>query len=144
MKALCQSSSDPVNINNDVGNDLLTHADDERYVYKMLSDPNIQANLSSEAKAVLEAATALLKKSFKYRKTIAQLHPEYHLNTWDMGYYQMNKLIKDCGDLALQEEFKKFRELYRALDEKLYPLVYELGFLKGDPWEYKKFSKSGK
>ena len=144
MKALCQSSSDPVNINNDVGNDLLTHADDERYVYKMLSDPNIQANLSSEAKAVLAAATALLKKSFKYRKTIAQLHPEYHLNTWDMGYYQMNKLIKDCGDLALQEEFKKFRELYRALDEKLYPLVYELGFLKGDPWEYKKFSKSGK
>lgn len=144
MKALCQSSSDPVNINNDVGNDLLTHADDERYVYKMLSDPNIQANLSSEAKAVLDAATALLKKSFKYRKTIAQLHPEYHLNTWDMGYYQMNKLIKECGDLALQEEFKRFRELYKALDEKLYPLVYELGFLKGDPWEYKKFSKSGK
>lgn len=144
MKALCQNSSDPVNINNDVGNDLLTHADDERYVYKMLSDPNIQANLSTEAKAVLDAATALLKKSFKYRKTIAQLHPEYHLNTWDMGYYQMNKLIKDCGDLALQEEFKKFRELYKALDEKLYPLVYELGFLKGDPWEYKKFSKSGK
>lgn len=144
MKALCQSSSDPVNINNDVGNDLLTHADDERYVYKMLSDPNIQSNLSPEAKAVLDAATALLKKSFKYRKTIAQLHPEYHLSTWDMGYYQMNKLIKECGDLALQEEFKQFRELYKALDEKLYPLVYELGFLKGDPWEYKKFSKSGK
>ena len=144
MKSLCQSSSDPVNINNDVGNDLLTHADDERYVYKMLSDPSIRSNLSPEAKAVLDAATALLKKSFKYRRTIAQLHPEYHPNTWDMGYYQMNKLIKECGDLALQDEFKQFRELYKALDAKLYPLVYELGFLKGDPWEYKKFSKSGK
>lgn len=144
MISLCQNSSDPENINNDVGRDLRTHADDERYVYKLLSDPDIQSRLSPEAKTVLDAATALLKKSFKYRKVISQLHPEYHLNTWDMGYYQMNKLIKECGDLELQAEFKQFRELYKALDEKLYPLVYELGFLKGDPWEYKKYIKSGK
>lgn len=144
MISLCQNSNDPENINNDVGRDLRTHADDERYVYKLLSDPDIQSRLSPEAKAVLDAATALLKKSFKHRKVIAQLHPEFHLNTWDMGYYQMNKLIKECGDLELQAEFKQFRELYKALDEKLYPLVYELGFLKGDPWEYKKYIKSGK
>lgn len=112
-------------INNDIEQDLINNADDERYVYKQLQ----QVTLSADAKAVLDKATELIKKSFKYRKTVAALHPEYHLNTWDMGYYQLNKLIQDCGDAQLQAEFKTFRALYKSFEDRLRPLVYTLGFL---------------
>lgn len=115
-----ESSDD---INNEVEQDLYDNADDERYVYKELQ----RVTLSSDAKAVLDKATELIHKSFKYRKVVSEQHPEYHLNTWDMGYYQLNKLIQEIPSLS--EEWKEFRALYKTLEDRMRPLVYELGFL---------------
>lgn len=123
MKALAQGTYNIDDVNNEVEQDLIDNAEDERYVYKLLQ----QVTLSSDAKAVLDKAGALIRKSFKYRKSVALLHPEYYLNTWDMGYYQLNKLIQEIPEL--QEEWRVFRQLYKGFEDRMRPLVYELGFL---------------
>lgn len=93
----------------------------ERYVYKKLQT----VTLSPDAQAVLDKATELLKSSFKYRKQFNQAHPEYHINTWDAGWYQIKGLLKEYDPNGLKE----FNELYKQLEDRMRPLVYELGFL---------------
>ena len=53
-------------------------------------------------------------------------HPEYQVNNWDCGYYQLKPMWKKYKE----KEFKEFRELYLTFRDELKPLVYELGFLK--------------
>ena len=53
-------------------------------------------------------------------------HPEYFINTWDAGYYQLKALWKEY----LPKEYKEFQTLYKKLADKMRPMVYELGFLK--------------
>jgi hypothetical protein len=48
------------------------------------------------------------------------------LNSWDAGYAQLKLVWKEY----FQEEFKEFRQLYKNLEDRMRPLVYELGFLK--------------
>ncbi len=93
----------------------------ERFVYKKLQT----VTLSPDAQAVLDKATELLKSSFKYRKQFNQAHPEYHINTWDAGWYQIKGLLKQYDP----EGLKQFNELYKQLEDRMRPLVYELGFL---------------
>lgn len=112
-------------MNKDVEQDILNYGTSERYVYKLLQDINIQANLSPTAKAVLEKATELLIKSFEYRKDFGFNHPEYHINTWDAGWYQIKGILKEY----LPDDLKEFNELYKTFSDELRPLVYELGFL---------------
>lgn len=83
------------------------------------------AKLSPEANAVLAKATKILKKTFKYRKQFNVNHPEYHINTWDAGWYQIKALAKEYTP----DDLKQFNELYKALGDRMRPLVYELGFL---------------
>jgi len=64
--------------------------------------------------------------SFKFRESFNADYPEYQINNWDCGYYQ----LKAIWSLYMREEFKKFRDLYNALADKMRPMVYELGFLK--------------
>lgn len=123
MLELAQGKLNPADINNDIERDIMMFGEDERFMYKQLQE----APLSLWGRAVLDKATDLLKKSFKYRQAIACLHPEYHLNTWDMGYYQLNKMIKEIPEL--QTEWKEFRDLFKEFADGLRPLVYELGFL---------------
>ena len=52
--------------------------------------------------------------------------PEYHINTWDAGWYQIKGILNEY----LKEDYKEFLELYKILEEKMRPMVYELGFLK--------------
>ena len=81
--------------------------------------------LSPDAQAVLDKATELVKSSFKYRKQFNQEHPEYHINTWDAGWYQIKGMLKQYDP----EGLKQFNELYKQLEDRMRPLVYELGFL---------------
>lgn len=93
----------------------------ERYVYKKLQT----VTLSPDAQAVLDKATELVKSSFKHRKEFNQKNPAYHINTWDAGWYQIKGLLKEYDP----EGLKQFNELYKQLEDRMRPLVYELGFL---------------
>jgi hypothetical protein len=94
----------------------------ERYVYTKLQG----IELSQEAKAVLDKAIELTKMSFKYRELFNDEHPEYQILNWDCGWYQIKGMLKEY----FPNELKEFNELYKALAEKMRPMVYELGFLK--------------
>ena len=94
----------------------------ERYVYGLLQG----IELSSEAQAVLDMAKELTIKSFKYRKMFNEEHPEYQAMNWDCGWYQIKAVVKEY----MPNEYKEFDKLYKALAEKMRPMVYELGFLK--------------
>lgn len=93
----------------------------ERFVYKKLQE----VELSQDAQEVLDKAIELVKSSFKYRKEFNEKHPEYHINTWDAGWYQIKGILKEY----MPNELKEFNSMYKALEDRMRPLVYELGFL---------------
>lgn len=93
----------------------------ERFVYKKLQT----VTLSPDAQAVLDKATELLKSSFVYRAEFDKKHPEYHIMSWDAGWYQIKGMLKEYDSDGL----KQFNELYKQLEDRMRPLVYELGFL---------------
>lgn len=100
---------------------------EERFVnLKLFGENGLYNMLSPLAKEVLDMATELVKKSIKTRQLMSEEHPEYHLNSWDAGYAQLKLVWKEYH----AEDFKKFRDKYKELENSLRPLVYELGFLK--------------
>ena len=99
---------------------------DERFVYKKLFQEGIYEKLSEDAKEVLNIATELLRKSISERKLLSEEHPEYHLGAWDAGYAQMKLVWKEY----FKDEFEKFRKKYKEFEDRLRPMVYELGFLR--------------
>lgn len=103
-------------------NDARTSSD--RHVYKLLHGPeNIYSKLSPDAKLVLDKASQLVESSLEMRQIMA--NNENHLNSWDAGYAQLKLVWKEY----FPEEFKEFRQLYKNLEDRMRPLVYELGFL---------------
>lgn len=103
-------------------NDARTSPD--RHVYKLLHGPeNIYDKLSPDAKAVLDKATELVERSLEMRQIMA--NNENHLNSWDAGYAQLKLVWKEY----FPEDFKEFRQMYKTLEDRMRPLVYELGFL---------------
>ena len=98
----------------------------ERYVFNLLQKPEIQQHLSDTAKQLLSMATEMTVKSMKYRTLFESDHPDYHIHTWDAGYYQLKNLWKEY----LPEDFKRFRDLFKQFGNELRPLVYSLGFLR--------------
>lgn len=103
-------------------NDARTSSD--RYVYKLLfGEERVYDKLSPDAKLVLDKATDLVEKSMELRKTMA--NDENHLDSWDAGYAQLKLVWKEY----FQKDFKEFRQLYKNLEDRMRPLVYELGFL---------------
>jgi hypothetical protein len=98
------------------------NVEENRYVFNLLQN----INLSKEAKAVLDKADDLVIKTFPYRKLFNSEHPEYQVNNWDCGWYQIKAVCKEYK----ANELKEFNEMYKALTSKMRPMVYELGFLK--------------
>ena len=98
------------------------HSSSERFVYTKLQD----ISLSPEAQDVMDIANDIVRKTFKYRTQFNKEHPEYQINNWDCGFYQIKKLCKEY----MPELLKEFKEVYKALADKMRPMVYELGFLK--------------
>ena len=97
-----------------------------RYVYVKLFGEGVYDLLSDDAKEVLDMATELVKKSISMRKAMSDTHPEYHLNSWDAGYAQLKLVWKQY----FKDDFDAFRKAYTRLEDRMRPLVYELGFLK--------------
>jgi hypothetical protein len=97
---------------------------DDRHVYKLLfGEERIYDKLSDDAKVVLDKATELVERSMELRQVIA--NNENHLDSWDAGYAQLKLVWKEY----FQEDFQEFRQLYKNLENRMRPLVYELGFL---------------
>jgi hypothetical protein len=107
---------------NELHRDAVT--DSDRYVHTLLfGEEGIYNQLSDEAKDVLDSATNLVKLSFGMRRNFAD--DANHLNSWDAGYAQLKLLWKEY----YPEQFKEFRTKYKVLEDKMRPMVYELGFL---------------
>jgi hypothetical protein len=121
------SKEEMMNLSNDSNytelyNDART--DDNRYVYNLLfGKQNIYEQLSPDAKLVLDKATDLTRMSMTMRSYFAD--DQNHLNSWDAGYAQLKLVWKEY----FTEEFKEFRQLYKNLEDRMRPLIYELGFL---------------
>lgn len=106
----------------DLYNDART--DSDRYVHKLLfGEERIYDKLSPDAKLVLDKATELVRKSMSMREIFAT--DENHLKSWDAGYAQLKLLWKE----HYEDDFKEFRQMYKNLEDRMRPLVYELGFL---------------
>lgn len=104
-------------------NDARTSSD--RHVYNLLfGEERIYDKLSDDARAVLDKATELVEQSLQMRQVMADDHN--HLDSWDSGYAQLKLVWKEY----FPEDFKEFRNMYKGLEDRMRPLVYELGFLK--------------
>ena len=98
--------------------------DSDRYVYTLLfGEEDIYNQLSDEAKDVLDSASNLVRLSLEMRRNFAD--DTNQLNSWDAGYAQLKLLWKEY----YPEQFKEFRAKYKVLEDKMRPMVYELGFL---------------
>ncbi|MDQ6755813.1 MAG: hypothetical protein M3004_02660, partial [Bacteroidota bacterium] len=87
--------------------------------------------LSKEAIDVLNAGRVLWQAYFA-NTDVRTVRDELKLNRPDVGWYQIRKALQarnSSGDFT-PVSFKPFEEAYKALTEKLQPMVYELGFLK--------------
>lgn len=94
-------------------------------------NPRNDEHLSTEAQQVLAEGKKLWQQYFT-TTDVAIVREELKLNRADVGWYQIRKALQarnSSGDYA-PVNFKPFEEAYKALTEKLQPLVYELGFLK--------------
>jgi hypothetical protein len=107
--------------NDEVYNDVISDLE-ESFVYELLT----KVSLSKEALDVLNIAKELLKETFKFRKEFNVNEPKYQINNWDAGWYQIKALIKFCNKSGLD----KFNSAFKILEDKMRPLIYELGFLK--------------
>ena len=87
--------------------------------------------LSVEAQSVLDEGKKLWQAYFAHTD-VRSVRDELKLNRPDVGWYQIRKALEArnaSGDFP-PVDFKPFQESYKALTEKLRPMVYELGFLK--------------
>lgn len=91
------------------------------YVSTMMRVP-----MGVEAKALIDAGNDLLAISMEKREMFSRLHPEYHLNAWDAGYFQLKHLWRE----HYKEEHDELSRLRKELEKSLIPRVYSLGFLR--------------
>lgn len=88
------------------------NAGEERYVYRYLHTENAQKiELSDEARELLLAGEEFVRATFLKRFLTAQDHPEWHLMTWDAGYYQAYKIY------TANKDNEKISTAYQYLDE---------------------------
>ncbi len=88
------------------------------------NDSCIRGNVLAEGKKLWQAYFA--------QTDVRSVRDELKLNRADVGWYQIRKALQarnTSGDFV-PVNFKPFEEAYKALTEKLQPMVYELGFLK--------------
>lgn len=105
-----------------------TKGQKDRHVYLELEKLIAGNKLSPEALAVLEAGRKLFRDTFPIRAKLHSQFPEYHLNAWDAGYWQLRTALERAGMGSMLEDLKA---KYEALENRMRPLVYELGFLRG-------------
>jgi len=65
-------------------------------------------------------------KTFEYRELADDAHPEWHINTWDAGWYQIKLLLK----AYMPDELKAFRRQYKSFEDRMREGVYTFEFLR--------------
>ncbi len=97
----------------------------ERHVYTWLQG----RQLSPHAQALLDAGRELMRATYAKRFIADSEHPEWHLMTWDAGYYQAYKITT-----MYREEFAEVMAALdvarRVLEAKLRTQVYKDGILE--------------
>ena len=83
-------------------------------------------NLTTEGQAVLDAFKKCMVASASARMQYDKDHKELQVLRWDCGWRQLKKLFEE----ACPAEFAELKAKFKALKEKMLPMVYELGFLK--------------
>lgn len=93
---------------------------DERFVYKYI----LSNKFSNEAEDLLDIGRELVNQTFTKRFIANEEHPEWHLMTWDAGYYQSYKITTMFKDnfSEIMNEFTKKREV---LETKIRKSVYK-------------------
>lgn len=98
--------------------------DCERFVAAHLAEWS--AHFSPEGREVLRLAREIAIASYTHRAVFAAERPELQLLRWDAGWYQ----IKPLAQLLLPKRYAEFQTAFKALSNRLRPLVYTLGFLR--------------
>jgi len=96
--------------------------DHDRFIYNKLQE----LTFSEDAQEVLDKAIEIVIKTFPYREQLHEEHPEYHLNTWDAGWYQIKKVLNNY----MKDELEEFTTLYKKFEDRMREGVYKFGFLK--------------
>lgn len=95
---------------------------EDRYAYSILQ----KISLSDDARAVLEAAREMMRKSMSMRKVYHENNPKYHLNAWDAGWAQLKPMFKEY----FKEDSENFLKKYKEFEKRMREGVYKFGFLK--------------
>lgn len=105
---------------------------EERFVYKYLhNESNRKINLSSEARELLLAGEEFVRACFAKRYITDMSHPEWHLMTWDAGYYQSYKIYtENKNDMNISEAYHRLDLARTKLEAKIRAQVYKDGILK--------------
>lgn len=107
--------------NTDCYEDCITSEDS--FTYNKLTER--ADTLTDTAIKVLSAGRNLIINSFQYRELFNDSHPEYQINNWDAGWYQIKVLLKEF----MPDDLKTFRALHKQLGDKIRQQLYELGIL---------------
>lgn len=82
-------------------------------------------NFSNEAKEVLRLAKLVWKDTLTKRPLMFDDFPEYYLNAWDAGWFQ----IKKINERYPSKHYQEFKIAFQKLKEKISKNVYRLGML---------------
>lgn len=75
---------------------------------------------------LLDLYGELFVKTLKLRQEFNSRYPEYQVENWDAGFYQIKWLIKDNS----LEDFRQFQKLYKDYEENIRYLIHDCGYLK--------------
>jgi hypothetical protein len=104
----------------------------ERFESDFMVQYMADKTFSTEAQAVLDEGRKLWRAYFAHTD-VRSVRDELKLNRPDVGWYQIRKALQarnSSGDFA-PVSFEGFEGAYKELTEKLRPMVYEKGFLRG-------------
>lgn len=95
----------------------------DKFIY---SDAISKIKFPKESQKVLDNGIKLVEESFKYRSEFNHIYPEYNINTWDAGWYQIKGMLK----IYMKKDLEDFNKYMSELEEKMRNMIYELGFLR--------------
>lgn len=119
------SNEQMLQLANENGFDELYHdanGDHDRFVFNKIQE----SSFSKDAADVYNKACELVINTFPYRQLLHEEHPEWHLHTWDAGWYQIKLILKKY----FQQDLKDFNLLYKKFEDRMREGVYKFGFLK--------------
>ena len=99
----------------------------ESFVYRYLHNTSSgrQINLSEESWNLLRAGQDLIRVCFPKRYMANEEHPEWHLLTWDAGYYQNYKIYTLYkNDEKISQAYEKLNSARTILEAKIRKAVY--------------------